>query len=268
MLSPFLMEESIPVHALVEPHLLGCIHAIASTFLEIETHSRKPTLPQRFSSCLGHCMVKKVCGIFFPFSHAEEELPIKTYTAVELARTGIKFKSFNRPSWKIRFDKYSHTLYLPRMSLSNVRTEVFFRNMVALEFVDTPRPDTVTRFIQLMHCLISSPDDVQVLRKSHVISSQCLLTDEDIAGIWDSIRKPFSHGHVDPPRELKSALDEVLKPKYHRIKLRMALLGTCQHYHKQYFSSPWSCLAFLFALFLVTVSLCQAYCNFRRCRKF
>lgn len=267
-LSPFdmVMEGGIPDNTLDQPHLLGCIHAIVSPFLKIESYSQKPTLPQRISRFLDHYVVAKVCSIFFWSTRSK--LPIKNYTAGELVKAGIKFKSFTRFSGKILFDEHSHTLHLPRMTLANVQTDVFFRNMVALEFVDTQRSDTVTRFIQLMHSLVHNGGDVEVLRKCHVISSHCLLSDDHIAGIWDSIRKPFSYGHVEPPRDLKKALDVVLNHKYYKIKVRVALWETSHHYYKQYFSTPWSLLAFVFALFLVFVNLVQAYCSLWGCKRF
>jgi hypothetical protein len=44
------------------------------------------------------------------------EILIKTYNVEEIERANIKFKSFSWISGKIEFDKYSHMLYLPRMT--------------------------------------------------------------------------------------------------------------------------------------------------------
>jgi hypothetical protein len=69
-----------------------------------------------------------------------------------------------------------------------------------------------------------------VLRKS-LISKECMLTDEHIAGIWDNIRKPFSYGYVNPPPEMKLAFDEVLKPKFYWIKVGISISEFYQYYY-------------------------------------
>lgn len=172
-LSPFDVVVDISSHAQEaerQPHLLGSIHAILSRFLQIKDDSTPPTRFQRICNSLG-----PVCGNFSRFTHRDrEELPIKAYNAWELAKAGINFRSFSRLPHTIRFDKWSHTIYLPRMTVSSAQTETLFRNLHALEFIDADRPNTVTSFIQLMDCLIDTEVDVEVLRKSHVISSKTM----------------------------------------------------------------------------------------------
>lgn len=70
----------------------------------------------------------------------------------------------------IRLDKYSGTLYLPQIFISDIGTEVYLRNMLALEFNDDLRPKYVTHYVALMGNLIQSPDDVRILVDRHVIS--------------------------------------------------------------------------------------------------
>lgn len=152
------------------------------------------------------------------------DLPIKGYIVEELAKAGIKFKSFSTLSQCIWFDKYSHTLYLPRMTVTSpTQTEVFFKNLLALEFNDGARSNEVRHFIQLMDALIDTSRDVRRLRKSHVIRLGSALSDNALAKIWDSMHKPFSTGHLEPPQELKQLLDQVLTSKCCIIKCRIVL---------------------------------------------
>jgi hypothetical protein len=75
----------------------------------------------------------------------------------ELAKAGIKFKSFAMMlSHTIRFNKYSHTIYLPQMTISYVlQTEVFFRNLLALEFIDETRRNSLMTFVQIMELAVA-----------------------------------------------------------------------------------------------------------------
>jgi hypothetical protein len=96
-----------------------------------------------------HFLEPIVGGVFttlhvkHPYKEGRRDI-LKSYNAGELEKAGIKFKSFSKQSVQIRFDKYSGTLYLPQITVSEVQTEVFFRNMLALEFNAAFR-DSATR---------------------------------------------------------------------------------------------------------------------------
>jgi hypothetical protein len=123
-----------------------------------ETSSGFASLLQRISSLLEQSMIKKVCNVFFCFTRQTKgEFPIKAYTVWELAKEGIKFTSFSmRSPHTIRFEKYSHVIYLPRMTISYLlQTEVFFRNLLALEFVDVTHQNTLTTFVKMMELTVA-----------------------------------------------------------------------------------------------------------------
>lgn len=259
------------------PHLLACMHGIVLQFLLTEGVEEKtgvrlvgcmaePTLLQVICSFLIAPMVEKMCRIFFFSTHEPGDLPINGYSASELARAGIKFKSFSTPSQCIWFDKYSHKLYLPRMTVTYpTQTEVFFRNLLALEVNDADHGNHVRDFIQLMDCLIDTSSDIRTLRKSHVICLGSALSDEGLAKIWDSMHQPFSSGHLEPPEELKLALDNALKKKCCMIKCRIALLKLCNGWYEQYLSKPWNVVGLLVGVFVLTVNIIQAYCSLLGC---
>jgi hypothetical protein len=222
-----------------EPHLLACIHAIVLQFLQIQQDLQderephllgcvpKPSRPQKISNFLQVRVLEKMCRIFVNFFSAYKpgDFPIKGYTAEELAKAGIKFKSFSKPSEYIWFDKYSQKLYLPRMTVTSpTQTEVFFKNLLAFEFNDDDAGSHhVRHFVQLMDALIDTSQDVRRLRKAHVICLRSALSDKDLAKIWDSMHKPFSTGHLEPPEELKQALDDVLIAHCCTIKCKIWL---------------------------------------------
>lgn len=203
-----------------EPHLLGCIHAIVSGFLRIQPaqDDREPSPRQKISRVEKMC--RKIWG------HKPGDFPIKGYTAEELTKAGIKFKSFSKRSDYIRFDKDSQILYLPQMTVTSPpQTEVFFKNLLALECNDTARSNEVRHFIQLMDALIDTSRDVCILKRSHVILVGSALSSEALAKIWHSMHEPFSAGHLEPPEDLKQALDHVLTTKCCIIQCKIALIN-------------------------------------------
>ncbi|GLJ20407.1 hypothetical protein SUGI_0370680 [Cryptomeria japonica] len=63
------------------------------------------------------------------------------------------------------------------------------RNLLVLEFNEANRPKHVTQYVELVDCLIDTPEDVALLQKSHVIERHSMMiTDEYVAKIeflWD-----------------------------------------------------------------------------------
>lgn len=231
-LSPFDItpaEEQIDSAVEKEPHLLGCIHAIISRFLPIQQHVQaekgKPNPLQKICNYLALHVVEKMCRILHLPTYNPGDFPIDGYTAEELGKAGIKFKAFSDPSSQyIWFDKYSHRLILPRMIVTSpTHTEAFFKNLLAFESRNAGHNDHVRHFIQLMDALIDTSRDIRKLRKSGVIRVGSALPDESLMKSWDKVHQPFSSGHLEPPDELKQALDEFLTERYCIIKCRILI---------------------------------------------
>lgn len=260
-----------------EPHLLGCMHAIISPHLAIGNlgdHDPEPTLLQRISRFLDQYVVAKVCAIFFCFTRpTERNRLIKEYTAGELAMAGIKFKSFSILSSNIRLDGCSRTLYLPRMTVSPLHIEVLVCNLAALEDIDRTRRTSVTTFIHLMNCLIKTPEDVRVLRKSKVISLQSISTNEDIAEIWRRMGSSFNHNKDDfHVKRLKDALNDLLVDSYHQTKIKIKinkvkifLRKLYDEFHERYWSKRLNVIALVVATVILVATVIQARCSLWAC---
>lgn len=263
------------------PHLLSGFHTVVSRFLCISSAQQEKelyilgcmrlpaivlpvaTLLQIIRNFLQVHLVENLCRIFFLSTHERGSLPFNGYSASELARAGINFKSFTAPSHRIWFDKYSHTLYLPRMTVTNPLTEVFFSNLCALESNDDNLGDNVKSFVQLMACLINNPDDVGELKNSHVIRLENPF--DNLVEIWKGMHQPFSSGRLELPKELQDALDDVLKKKCCMMKCRIVLSKLFQEYKEQYLSKPWKVVALLVGIFILLMNIIQAYCNLFEC---
>lgn len=257
---------AIPDAVAMKPHLLDCMQAIVSPFLQmtVDEKDNRPDQPlfQKAKHCLAD-IVATVLGIFIahPISRGHPDF-LNAYNAEQLDKAGIKFKSFSSPREQIRFDKYSGTLYLPRITVSHIHTEVFLRNMLALEFNDPARPNSVTRYVGLMDGLIDTLNDVRLLRDCDVIRRPSLmLTDEYVAKMWDGMCQPLFTGHLEPPEELKQALQEELIRKYYKSRIKSAL----REFHGEYLSRPWKVIALLIGCCVLAITVIQGYCSFSEC---
>lgn len=134
-------------------------------------------------------------------------------------------------------------------------TEVFLRNMVALEFNDTTRPNSVTRYIALMDCLVSSTDDVRLLKRRGIIRKH-RVSDECIANMWSGMCQPFFTGEHDTWRSyqaMSEPLFEVLEKNYLRTKIKRMLLGLFDYV------SSWKFIAPLAGFIGLALTAIQAY---------
>lgn len=271
VLSPFDVSDidSLDTETVAErTHLLDCMQAMVSPFLDMKADIKgeEPDLPlfQKLKLFLED-VAATVCGIFIrhPSKTGHHDF-LNAYNAGQLDKAGIKFQSFSDPQQDIRFDKYSETLYLPRITVSHIHTEVFLRNMVALEFNDPARRNSVTRYVGLMDCLIDTPNDVSLLRDSDVIRRRSLmLTDEYVAKMWDGMCQPFFTGHLELPEEIKETLREVLIKKYYKSKIKSALL----EFYEEYLSRPWKVIALFIGFCVLVVTVLEGYCTFYKCTR-
>lgn len=219
-------------------HLLGCMHAFVSKFLEIETgeghHQRSSTAWQTLNDTV-------IDGI----------------SAGHLASGGIRFKSFSTLPNQIRFDKCSATLYLPRITVSDIHTDVALRNMLALEFNNmTSHHKPVTCYVALMGYLLQSPDDVRLLVDGGIIiRGDRLLTDEGILNMWNGVSQPF----FPPSPHIISVLfsgdlEDVVQTKHRKSKMKRTFGEFIN------IMSTWKFLG-SFAVFLgLVLTAIQAYC--------
>ncbi|GLJ05850.1 hypothetical protein SUGI_0026700 [Cryptomeria japonica] len=102
--------------------------------------------------------------------------------AMELIKYGITLAAFTAAGdnkQKIRFDRYSSTLYLPQLTVTDIFTEVMLRNLLAFEFIDPKAVKVMAQHLELMSSLIHSTKDVKILRKCGVIVPGSIMVSED-----------------------------------------------------------------------------------------
>ncbi|XP_057815011.2 UPF0481 protein At3g47200-like [Cryptomeria japonica] len=246
-----------------EKHLLAHMHKCISSILQLQPEivAEERTSRQRVLSGID-TIVSAVLGAFF--SHHQDFL--YKYNAKELRRGGIKFRSSGESS-KIRFCKTSDTLYLPPIRILEHYSEVVLRNLLALEFNDySGQQKNVTNYVELMDCLIDTPEDVALLRKSHVIYRQStMITDEYVARMWDGMSNPvcLTTGFLDAPGGLKAQIKEALTKNYYRSLIR----GCWDEFRTEYFPSPWKLAALMVGVFVLLLTMVQTFCSLKYCQR-
>lgn len=252
-----------------EPHLLGCMHSFVSPFLEMHAGGeyRKPNrtlwgiLKELYEN-----LIMRLCRRFLTPNPNIEHQILKGISAGQLERGGIELKSFSSVADKIRVEKCTDTLYLPAIAVSDSSSEVFLRNMVAMEFNDALRPKSVTRYVTLMGCLIQSADDVSLLKDRGIIYREYSpFTDESIFRMWNSLSQPSFTGAVINVSDVKliAALEEVLAKNYRKLYYKNEIKRMIWGFKTiwgliDYFSS-WKFIAPLCALLVMAMTAIQTY---------
>nr|DAD43836.1 TPA_asm: hypothetical protein HUJ06_002066 [Nelumbo nucifera] len=170
----------------------------------------------------------------------------------ELKEAGIKFrKSSDTNQLKnIRFNSklFRGELYLPVIMVDD-STKSRLLNIMAYEMGQGGPPDrAVTSYAWFMDSLIDSAEDVKELRSKGILLN-ALGSDEEVAELFNTLTTgatpdPAAYAHV------KSSIESHCRTRW---KVSLANL-----YHT-HFSSPWATIAFIAALLLLILTICQTF---------
>ncbi|GLJ25226.1 hypothetical protein SUGI_0482660 [Cryptomeria japonica] len=173
---------------------------------------------------------------------ADKNLP----SATDLHRRGVKFAPFRWLSEEIRFDRASSTLFLPLIEM-DYRTDVFLRNMVAVEAFMMCKTRVFTCYADLMDRLIDTPNDVAVLKRYGIICSD-MGSDKEISILWNGIRRSVWRSAYEP-------IDQTIKDvnAYYRSRYRVLLA----QFFQEHFSNPWRAASLVGACTLLVLAFLQ-----------
>ncbi|KAI3459579.1 hypothetical protein Pfo_016242 [Paulownia fortunei] len=176
----------------------------------------------------------------------------KTFrTAKDLKAKGIHFKpSCNKSLKDINF--YSFTFYgqlqLPTWFVSSL-SKVFFMNMIAYELCPNNLVDsTVISYLNFMKSIVESPEDVKELREKRILLTQ-LGSDEEVVRLYRDLNT-YGVANTRSYQDVKERIQEHYDSK---AKTWMAELI------HNYFSSPWSIIAWLAGVLLLVLTFLQTY---------
>ncbi|CAA2976086.1 Hypothetical predicted protein [Olea europaea subsp. europaea] len=204
----------VPINAL---HLLGIVHGFqCSSFARILSHSGNPDDVMNINS------------------------------AVELSEAGISFKKSEGNSF-FHIEFKNKALIIPEWEISDL-TESLFRNLIAYEYYLTGSPQKyVTDYAFFMHCLVHSPEDVKLLRRSGIISS-FLGSDEMVYHVINRLGKNII---ISDKFSYSNIFYFVNRHCLHKWNIWMATL------RREYFNSPWARISVGAAIFLLGLAIIQ-----------
>ncbi|KAH6780306.1 hypothetical protein C2S52_011543 [Perilla frutescens var. hirtella] len=169
---------------------------------------------------------------------------VQTFSASELKQSGIRLKgSKGITLWNITF--MDGVVKLPPLNVSD-KTGSILRNLIAYEqCFPNDHPKYVTDFAFLMHCLIRSTKDVEILRRRGIISN-FLGSDDMIFLMFNGLGKnvvissDFSYSNVF------ESVNEHNRRRRWMGKMK-----------RKYFNAPWAVISVIGAAMLLLLTFIQ-----------
>ncbi|KAI3881045.1 hypothetical protein MKX03_015660 [Papaver bracteatum] len=160
-----------------------------------------------------------------------------------LLRSGVQFKEYYNAHSFLDI-KFSNGVFeIPRLSIGD-KTDRWLRNLIAYEQFGYNSSGYVTSYAVLMDCLISSAEDVELLRKKGILITH-LGCDEQVASMFNKL---CTHV-IDYDRRYSQLFNEVdkhYKKRQHKWKATLK---------REYFHNPWSTCSFLAAVLLILLTV-------------
>ncbi|GLJ52855.1 hypothetical protein SUGI_1126020 [Cryptomeria japonica] len=182
-----------------------------------------------------HQMTSRLRVVLSPKSN--HKAGINLPAATELRRKGMKFSPFTWASDEIRFDRATATLFLPCIHM-DYRTDVFLRNMMALEAFMKWKTRYFTCYADLMDRLVDTPNDVAILKKNGIIYSN-LGSDKEISILWNGISRSIWRSPYDPIDNTIKAVNDYYRSRHysHIFNLTKNVNVSAHNFCLKYFMS-------------------------------
>ncbi|XP_057983341.1 UPF0481 protein At3g47200-like [Malania oleifera] len=171
----------------------------------------------------------------------------------ELTAVGIEMKCSRTSNLTdISFDSpvfLSGQLKLPPITIDD-STGPKFMNLMAYEMCPDVTDDDlgVTSYVCFLDSLIDHADDVKELRKARVIHN-LLGSDEEVAKLFNDIGTDL----VPNSRTYREVMEKIERHYKSKVRSWIAL------FIDRHFSTPWSCMAALAAVYVLFLSSAQTY---------
>ncbi|CAA3028231.1 UPF0481 protein At3g47200-like [Olea europaea var. sylvestris] len=250
------IENFLELFSIEPPQTNSCTDAVKNFLKQMtgccsESNAKeKPNLDE--SPHLLHFLREKLIFPLQPKGTNQDAMRRELYLSVtELKSAGIFFiPSQTRNLTVVEFK--SRLIYgilsLPPVRVDDVSKNILL-NLVAYEMCPHGPPDLyITSYICLMNSLIDHADDVKELKKRRILINH-LGSDEQLAEFFNELSTDLAPD-IFAYADAKSQIDEHCKQKGH--------IWMAEWIHK-YFTSPWTLLAFLGAIFALALTMVQTY---------
>ncbi|XP_052107405.1 UPF0481 protein At3g47200-like [Arachis duranensis] len=186
-----------------------------------------------------------------PLSRKKETLPFLK-SAIQLHEAGVKFKVINKRSLCLLDLKFSgRTLEIPQIELED-KTEIWLRNMVALEQCYYPDESYITDYTAVLDYLINTEKDVDFLVNKGIIINW-LGDSNAVAKLFNGLGKNIIH--------------ETFNAEY--LRICKDLNDFCEHpclrkvatLRRDYCNTPWKTVASVAGIALLILTVIQTVCS-------
>ncbi|GMP77744.1 hypothetical protein CsSME_00033912 [Camellia sinensis var. sinensis] len=167
--------------------------------------------------------------------------------AIELQEAGVKFKRMKGNNLEIKFQ--NGVLEIPPIKVAENTTLFLLQTLMVYERNTLPdsAPRNVNDYVKFIQCLINSPKDVELLRRSGIIENW--LGNDQL--IVDKLIKLGNISKTSHNFTYSGIFTKVNEHCGRRRNIWMANLWT------NYFNSPWSFISFLAAVVLLLLTVTQ-----------
>ncbi|KAL2492324.1 hypothetical protein Adt_27952 [Abeliophyllum distichum] len=205
-----------------------------------------PEIPETRHHLLGIVHDLQCSSFAKRLSHIDSMEMENIDSAIELQEAGIAFKKSKSDSlFDIEFK--NKAMIIPVWEISD-STESLFRNMIAYEYYLTGSPQRyVTDYVFFMHCLVHSPRDAKLLRRSEIISN-FLGSDKMVYHLINRLGKNI----IISDKFSYSNIFHIVHN--HCGRTRNIWMATLR---RDYFSSPWALISLLAAITLLVLTIIQ-----------
>ncbi|XP_031472957.1 UPF0481 protein At3g47200-like [Nymphaea colorata] len=207
---------------------------------------RRRTQPKTFPSSSQQADKQSTSNMDF----AVELLPKRekyVRSATKLRAAGVSFQKCPKDAGllSVSFDRswLRGVLHLPELVLDET-TEGVFMNMVAFERMHPESGTQVTSFLSFMDALIDTADDVSFLGNEGIVKNN-LGSDEAASKIFNKLG---IHGMCNPFDEAQQKVQKYASPY---------MQEWWAHFKRTHFTSPWTVLSFIGALFFILITIVQ-----------
>lgn len=171
-------------------------------------------------------------------------------TANELSEAGVHFKVLNSDCLlDLKFSE--GVLQMPKLKVED-RSEVLFRNMVALEQCHYPLESYITDYVCLLDFLINSSRDVDTLVQQEVLVNWTGDTDT-VVNLFNSLGKNITQSNMNSNYLIVShGLNYFYRNIFNKLKSTL---------RRDYCDSPWQTAATIAAIVLLVLSVIQTVCS-------
>ncbi|XP_057723324.1 UPF0481 protein At3g47200-like [Arachis stenosperma] len=176
------------------------------------------------------------------------------HSTSELLEAGLKFLVVNKSSPVDILDlKFEHgVLTIPHFTVDDF-TEVWLRNIVALEQCHYPDEHYITDYVNFLKQLVNSNRDADVLIKARTIRSDVSGSDTSVAKLFRDVDKHILVTNCNV--NYLQICDDLNAYYKHPCNTKMATLK------RDYFPTPWKTAAFIAGIILLLLSVIQTVCS-------